>query len=422
MAGDAQPVTAADRRYAEALDRSDPLAGFRDRFVVADDDLCYLDGNSLGRLPKSTAKRLNDIVARDWGDRLVRGWSEWIDWTASVGDRLGGAVLGAGPDQVLVADSTTVNLYRLASAALGGRPDRRTILFDPTDFPTDRYVLQGLAAEHGRLLRPLAGGTAAHVTESCAGGDVALVCLSHVDFRTADVAPLEEITHAAHAGGALMLWDLSHSAGVVPVELDRAGVDLAVGCTYKYLNSGPGSPGWLYVRREHQETLHAPVWGWFGQRDQFAMGPDFRRAAGIAGWLTGTPSVIGLAAVDEGVALVEAASVRAIRTKSEALTDLVIALYDAWLAPLGFGLATAREPARRGSHVAVTHPEARRLCRVLAEQCQVVTDYRRPDVIRIGLSPLTTRFIEAWDGVDRLRRAFVGGLHEQVEPWPGRVT
>jgi kynureninase len=230
------------------------------------------------------------------------------------------------------------------------------------------------------------------------------------------------VTAAVHAGGAFVLWDLSHSAGAVPVALDLAGVDLAVGCTYKYLNGGPGSPAWLYVRHAHQESLQPPVWGWFAQREQFAMGPDFRRNPGIAGWLTGTPNVIGLAAVDEGVALVEAAGIEAIRAKGQALTDLAIALCDAWLAPLGFGLATARNPDRRGSHVAVTHPDAWRLCRALAERCQVITDYRRPDVIRFGLSPLTTRFTELWDGLDRLRQAFIDGLHETIDVTPERVT
>ena len=418
----AQPDATADRRYAEELDRADPLAGFRDQFVVADDELCYLDGNSLGRLPKATTARLAHVVAVEWGRGLVGEWSAWINRPGEVGDRLGRSVLGAGTGQVLVADSTTVNLYRLASAALGARPDRRTILFNPTDFPTDRYVLQGLAAEHGRHLRPLTEADGAHVAQACEGHDVALICLSHVDFRTADIAALEEVTAAAHAGGALVLWDLSHSAGAVPVALDGARVDLAIGCTYKYLNGGPGSPGWLYVRREHQGTLQAPVWGWFAQRDQFAMGPDFRRAEGITGWLTGTPNVVGLAAVEEGVALVEAAGMGPIRAKSEALTALVVALYDAWLAPLGFGLATARDRDRRGSHVAITHPEAWRLCRVLAEECHVVTDYRRPDIIRFGMSPLTTRFVEVWDGVDRLRRAFVDGLYETLDATPDRVT
>jgi kynureninase len=415
-------VTGDARAYAEALDAADPLAAFRDRFVIGDDALCYLDGNSLGRLPKATVARLAHVVAEEWGGGLVRSWSEWIDWPVAVGDRLGRSVLGASPGQVLVADSTTVNLYRLASAALGARPDRPAIVVDPADFPTDRYILQGLATEHGRQLRPLAAVDAEHVAQACARGDVALVCLSHVDFRTADVAPLREVTAAAHAAGALVLWDLSHSAGAIPIALDDDGVDLAVGCTYKYLCAGPGSPAWLYVRREQQQRLQAPVWGWFGQHDQFAMEADFRRAAGITGWLTGTPSIIGLAAVDEGVGVVDAAGVSAIRAKSEALTELVITLYDEWLAPLGFGLASGRDRARRGSHVAVTHPEAWRLCRVLAERCQVVTDYRRPDVIRLGLSPLTTRFAEAWDGIDRLRRAYLEGLHETVDAMPGRVT
>jgi kynureninase len=417
--GDHDPT---DRAYAEALDAADPLASFRDEFVIADDDVCYLDGNSLGRLPKATEEALRRVVSEEWGTGLVRGWSRWIDRPAQVGDRLGRAVLGAGPGQVLVADSTTVNLYRLAAAALDARPDRGAIVADPADFPTDRYVLQGLAAERGRRLRRLRAVRTDAVARACAPGDVALVCLSHVDFRTAALAPLAEITAAAHAAGALVLWDLSHSAGVVPVSLDAAGVDLAAGCTYKYLFSGPGAPAWVYVRAEQQRRLRAPVWGWFAQRDQFAMGGAFRRADGVTGWLTGTPSVLGLAAVDEGIGLVERAGVEAIRAKSVALTELVIALFDAWLAPLGFELMTTRLAAGRGSHVAVRHPEAWRLCRVLAEQDAVIADFRPPDVVRLGFSPLTTRFAEAWTGAERLRRACAERRYERVESVRPRVT
>jgi kynureninase len=324
---------------------------------------------------------------------------------------------------VLVTDSTTVNLYRLASAALAGRPDRPVIVAHGGDFPTDRYVLQGIAADApSRELRLLERIDVGHVRRACASGDVGLVCLSQVDFRTGAVADVRAITAAAHDSGALVLWDLSHAAGAVPVQLDQDGVDLAVGCTYKYLNAGPGAPAWLYVRAELQQLLRPPVWGWFAQEDQFAMGPAFCPAPGIVGWSTGTPNVAGLVSVDEGVALLAEAGMAAVRAKSEALTALAVGLYDGWLEPLGFGLATPREPLQRGAHVALRHPEAWRLCRVLAEQRSVIADFRPPDLLRLGLSPLTTSFSEAWDGVDRLRRGFLDGLHLAVDPTPARVT
>ena len=399
------------------LDRRDPLAGFRDRFAVADEQQCYLDGNSLGRLPKATLARLARVAGEEWGTGLIASWRHWIDLPTQVGDRLGAALLGAGPGQVLVTDSTTVNLYRAAAAALDARPDRPVILAESGEFPTDRYVLEGLAAEYGRRLVLTDGDPLGGLDE-----EVAVLCRSLVDYRTARVADLSTVTAAAHAAGALVVWDLSHAAGALPVELDRSGADLAVGCTYKYLCAGPGAPAWVYVRRSLQPGLHPPVWGWMGRRDPFAMEAGFERAAGMSGWLTGTPNVLGLAAVDEGVAILAEAGVVALRAKSEALTALVVELIDSWLEPLGFTLVTPRAPALRGGHVSVAHPEAWRLCRALIERWDVVPDFRAPDVIRLGLSPLTTRFVEAWDGVDRLRMAFLDGSYQDYDPVPSRVT
>jgi kynureninase len=391
------------------LDAADPLAGFRDRFVFADPGLVYLDGNSLGRLPRATTERLARVVDEEWGRELIRGWDHWLTEPERVGDRLAAAALGAGPGEVIVSDSTTVNFYKLAVAALDARPGRRVIVTDRANFPTDRYVLEGLAGRRGLEIAwldpdPVEGPLAADVEAALTAhaGNVALVTLSHVNYRSAAIADMASITSLAHGAGALALWDLSHSAGSIEVELEASGADLAVGCTYKFLNGGPGAPAWLYVRRALQGALRNPIQGWFGQRDQFAMGQGYDPEPGIRRWLTGTPGILAIAAADEGVALVEEAGIDRIRAKGVALTEYAIALFDAWLAPIGFGLGSPRDPARRGAHVAVRHPDARRLTEGLIA-AGVVPDFREPDSIRLGLSPLTTSFRDVWVGIGRVR-------------------
>jgi kynureninase len=395
-----------DRSYAEALDADDPLAAFRERFVIGDPGLIYLEGNSLGRLPRSTQVRLRQLVESEWGRELIDGWDRWLDLPVSVGDLIGTELLGARPGEVVMADSTTVNFYRLAVAALNARQGRHTIVTDRPNFPTDRYVLQGLAWARDLQIRWLdpdpVEGTRPGDVAAALDGDVALVTLSLVNYRSSALADLPAITRLAHEAGALVLWDLSHAVGSVPVGLEEHGADLAVGCTYKYLNAGPGSPAFLYVRSELQDELRNPVQGWFGQRNQFAMGPDYDREPGIRGWLAGTPAVLGLAAVEEGAMLCAEAGIEAIRAKGTALTELAIALHDAWLAPASFGLGSPRDPARRGAHVALRHGDGRRLSERLAT-LGVKTDFREPDSIRVGCSPLTTRFTDVWDGLSRLR-------------------
>jgi kynureninase len=413
---DGDRLAALTREEAEALDRADPLGPFRERFVLDDGKRIYVDGNSLGRLPRETPGRLAARV-EEWGSRLVTAWPDWIDLPLEVGDVLA-PVVGAQPGEVLVADSTTVNLYKLAHAALDVREG--AIVARAGDFPTDRYVLQGLAVARGRELR-LIEDVVSDVAEALTP-PVALVCLSHVDYRTGALEDLPGVTAEAHRAGALALWDLSHSAGAVPVELTASGADLAVGCTYKYLNAGPGSPAYLYVRSELQPTLRSPIWGWFAQRDQFAMGPDYDPVDGIGRFLAGTPPVLGHAAVEEGAALIAEARIERLRDKSIALTSLVVALHEAWLAPLGFELGTPRDPDRRGAHVSLRHPDAWRICRALIERADVVPDFRRPDSIRYGLPPIYTRFVDAWDAVERLRRLVEDGVHLQVEPGTARVT
>jgi kynureninase len=404
MTTTAVPTTS---EHAATLDAADPLAPFRDKFVIHEPDLVYLDGNSLGRLPKATAERLARTTDEGWGGRLIRGWDEWLEMPERVGERIAAAVLGAGPGQVILSDSTTVNLYKLAVAALDARPDRGVIVTDRDNFPTDRYVLEGLARARRLTVRwletdPLEGVQPADVA-AILGDDVALVALSHVNYRSAAIADMTAITALAHDAGAVALWDLSHAVGSMPIALDDAGADLAVGCTYKFLNGGPGAPAFLYVRRELQEHLRNPIQGWFGQRDQFAMGPTYDPEPGIRRWLTGTPTILALSAIDESVGLVAEAGIDNIRAKSIALTEYAIALHDAWLASLGFTVGSPRDPARRGAHVAVRHRDARRFNDELIP-AGVVPDFREPDSIRLGLSPLTTSFGDVWRGLDHLRR------------------
>jgi kynureninase len=396
---------ATDLAEAETLDAADELAGFRGRFVHLDPDLVYFDGNSLGRLPIATAEGLATVVAEGWGGELIRGWDHWLDLPLRVGDAIAGAVVGARDDEVAVTDSTTVNLFRLASAALDARPGRRTIAIARGEFPTDRYVVEGLARTRDLRIHwiepdPVEGVTSVDV-DVALDEDVALVILSHVNYRSASIAPMAEITEHARAAGALVLWDLSHAAGSIPIDLTRNGVDLAVGCTYKYLNGGPGAPAFLYVRRELQAELRPPIQGWFAQGDQFAMGPRFEPRGGIGGWLVGTPGILGLVGVETGVAMVAEAGIGRIRAKGIALTEYAIRLFDARLAPLGFELGSPRDPARRGAHVSIRRPDARGLLdRLIA--AKVLPDFREPDSIRLGLSPLTTSFVEVRTGIERI--------------------
>jgi kynureninase len=394
------------REHAVGLDHADPLAEFRGAFVFADERI-YLDGNSLGRLPKRTFERMSGVIATEWGEHLIASWDQgWIDLPVQIGDVLGATMLGAAPGQIVVADSTTVCFYKLASAALDARPGRSEIVTDIHNFPTDRYLLEGLAEARGMEIRwlecdPAAGPTPDGVA-SVLGTNTALVSLSHVAYRSAHIADMAKITALSHDVGALTLWDLSHSGGSVPVQLDTCMADLAVGCTYKYLNGGPGAPAYLYVRAELQKELRQPIWGWLGREQPFAMAAGYRPSPGIRAFLSGTPPILSLAAAQEGIALAAEAGIAAIRQKSVALTELAIELADSFLADYGVGVASPRNPVQRGSHVALAHPEAERLCRELIAR-GVVVDFRGPNVIRVGLSALTTRFVDVWDAIATLR-------------------
>lgn len=398
---------------ARRLDAEDPLAPYRARFIGHDDSAvpAYLDGNSLGRPLAASVERVQELMVDQWGGRLIRGWDEgWLELPAQLGDELGRAALGAGPGQCLIADSTTVLLYKLIHAALPARPGRNRVVIDRDNFPTDRYVLEGIAAERGLELDwlevPYDGGADVELVRSVTGDQTALVVLSHVAYRSGHLADMRAITEAVHDAGALVLWDLCHSVGVVPVELDAWGVDLAVGCSYKYLNGGPGAPAWLYVRRGHQQ-LTQPIQGWLGSEDPFGMGQGYTPAPGIRRFASGTPPIIGMTAIADMIALIGEAGISAIREKSKALTQFALEATDALLAPHGVVLASPRNPEERGSHLTVDHPAFRNMTARLWER-GVIPDYRNPNGLRLGLSPLSTGFEEVFRGVSAIAEELAG--------------
>ena len=404
-----RPTTAL-RRSAE-LDAADPLARFRAAFVGADDPsvVAYLDGNSLGRPLVATASRISDFVTQAWGNRLIRGWDEaWMDEPTRVGDRLGRVALGAGPGQVVIADSTSVLLYKLVRAAVGARPGRDEIVIDRDNFPTDRFVVEGIAAECGLSIRwvdtdPAAGVTAADLAPAL-GERTAVVVLSHVAYRSGYLADMGALTSLIHDAGALALWDLCHSAGSTPVALDELGADLAVGCTYKYLNGGPGSPAFAYVRTALQDSVSQPIWGWMGARDPFTMADHYQPADGIRRIITGTPPILAMQPMQAMLDLIEEAGIDRIRSKAVALTEHAIALADEHLAAHGVQLASPRDAGRRGAHITLDHPRFAQVTQMLWER-GVIPDFRPPHGLRVGLSPLSTSFAEVERGIDAVGAA-----------------
>ncbi len=399
----------------------DPLAALRDQFVITDPQLIYLDGNSLGRLPKATADLSRRLVEQAWGDRLVRSWNEgWLELAGRIGGKIAG-VLGAEPDEVIVADCTSVCLYKLVVAALRARPGRTRIVTDDLNFPSDHYVLQSAirgAGEGYRLdvLRSPDGITLPlEQVEQSLGPDVALVTFSHTAFKSAFVHDTAAVNAAAHRAGSLTLWDLSHSVGAVPVALRESGADLAVGCTYKYLNGGPGAPAFLYVRRELQDQLANPIGGWMGQRDAFSFGLEYQPVAGIGRFLTGTPPILSTALIEPGVDLVLEAGIDRIREKSVRQTEWLIRAWEGRLQPLGYSLRSPREAARRGSHVTLGHPEGHRITQALIERHGVIPDFRAPDCIRLGVAPLYTSDQELARAVEALEAVVTG---RQFEAYP----
>jgi kynureninase len=435
LAGIGDPLS---RSTAELLDQADELSSFRKEFYIKDQSLCYLDGNSLGRLPLATIDRVSKFLTEEWGSELVDGWSHWIDEAQPAGDLLGRATLGAASGQVLVCDTTSVNFYQLCVAALKANPSRKTIIVDSSNFPTDRYVIQGIAEQFNLKLITLdtdGSGVAGSVKIAAENelltaellapfmsNDVALVTLQAVNYRSGARPNLKAITDLVRSYGGYVVWDASHAGGSVELDFDANGVDLAVGCTYKYGNSGPGSPAWLYVRKELQTTLKVPIQGWFAQDDQFAMGPTFDKNQEIRGFQIASPSIVGIRAVQASYELIERAGIARIAKKAAIGTELMIALFDAWLAPLGFTLLTPRDHRLRGGHITIGHPEAKRIAAALRKYAQVVPDYRMPNSIRLAISPLPTSFLEVFDGFERIRDSVIRKDFEKIEDTGNRVT
>ena len=396
--------------FAQQLDEQDDLASYREEFVFREPDLIYLDGNSMGRLPRRTVERMREAVEEEWGRDLIRGWNAgWWDSPGRVGDKIG-RLLGAGPGQVVVSDTTSVNLFKLVMATLEMTSGRDRIVTDVLNFPSDLYILQGcvrlLGDQHEIRLVPSEDGITVdqRVLFEEIDERTALVTLSHVVFKSGFLYDAQAITQRAHEMGAMVLWDLGHSAGAVPIELDDWGVDFAVGCTYKYLNGGPGAPAYLYVRRDLQEKTVSPIWGWFGQRSPFDFGLEYQPAGGIARFLVSSPAILSTLAMEAGLDILLEAGMERIRRKSVQLTSYLVDLVDAILVPLGFSLGSPRDPAQRGSHVSIRHPEGYRVNLVLSEEMNVIPDFREPDNIRLGLAPLYTSFGDVWEAVDRIRQ------------------
>ena len=424
-------MKATDRQFALDLDARDPLARFRSQFVIGDPNICYLDGNSLGRLPLSTVSAVNSFMTDEWGPEVVTGWGHWVDEAQPTGDLIGRATLGAAAGQVLACDTTSVNFYQLALAAIQARPGHKTIITDAANFPTDRYILDGIAKQFGLKLVIIdneSAGSAEHeritpeILAPYLNDDVALVTLEVIQYRSGARNDIKSLTDLVRKHGAFMLWDASHAVGAIEMDFDKNGVDIAVGCTYKYGNSGPGAPAWLYVNKRVQAELQVPIQGWFSQGDQFAMGADFERAPGIRGFQIASPSLIGLRCIKSAFTMIEEAGIGAISEKAAIGTEMMIQLYDAWLAELGFTLLTSRNPQERGGHISIGHPEAARICVALREFADVIPDYRTPNSIRLAIAPLPTSYVEVWDGFARIRDLVATRQYEKIKTTDSRVT
>lgn len=407
MKKDYQPASA----YALQLDAQDKLASFREAFLIDDPNLVYLDGNSLGRLPKAAIERAKQIVEEEWGRDLIRGWNKgWWEAPSRVGDKIG-KIIGAAEGQTLVGDTVSLNLFKLATAALMLQPNKTRIITDTFNFPSDLYVLQGIKQNlDNRHEIVLIGARDKDITpdiaalEDAINEDTALVTLSHVVFKSGYLYDMQCITELAHAKGALVLWDLSHSVGSVPVHLDDCNADFAIGCTYKYLNGGPGAPAFFYVNKSIQEKLSSPVWGWWGQKNPFDFDLEYTPAPGARRFLVGTQPMISLLTMEAALEPTLQAGMDALRAKSILMTDYASFLTQSLLAPFGFSLGSPLDSAQRGSHISIRHPDGYRINRALIEEMNVIPDFREPDNIRLGLAPLYTSFTDVWEGFDRIKR------------------
>jgi kynureninase len=415
--------------FAKQLDQQDSLASYREQFVVNDPDLIYLDGNSLGRLPKSVIKRVEKTVEEEWGTDLIRGWNKgWWESASRIGDKIG-SLLGAAPGQIVVGDQTSINLFKLATAALTLQPQKRCIITDTFNFPSDLYILQGitkLLGDHHEIIR--IGAIDDNITpdiamlEDSIDENTALVTLSHVTFKSGYLYDMAHITELAHRKGALVLWDLSHSAGAVPIELDKSSADFAIGCTYKYLNGGPGAPAFLYVNKSLQNDITSPIWGWWGQSHPFEFKLNYQPAPGVQRFLVGTAPMLSTLAMEAALTPLLDAGMDALRAKSILMTDYASFLTDEVLAPLGFSFGSPRDSARRGSHISIRHVEGYRINRSMIEEMNVIPDFRAPDNIRLGFAPLYISFADIWEGFDRIRKVVEERRYEQYPQQKLTVT
>jgi kynureninase len=404
---------------ARAADAADPLRIFRDRFALPS-GIIYLDGNSLGPLPRDTRARLDTALRREWGEGLIRSWNDadWIAAPARVGGKIA-RLIGASPTEVVAADSTSVNLFKLLTAAVRARPGRPVVLTEAGNFPTDLYVAQGVAASvPGVQVRALPRAAVARAIDD----GVAIVMLTHVHYKTAARWDMTAITARAHAAGALVLWDLSHSVGAVEVDLRASDADLAVGCGYKYLNGGPGAPAFLFVAERLQADARSPLSGWMGHASAFDFSDDYRPADGVGRFLCGTPPVLGLTALEVGVDIALEADMAQVARKSAALWDLFATRVEATLEEYGLDLISPRDPAARGSHISFAHREGYRIMQALIAR-GVIGDFRDPDVLRFGITPLYLGYEDVWRAVEVLREVMRGeAWRAQAERAPGRVT
>jgi kynureninase len=421
-----------DFQLACQLDAVDKLAPFRDEFVIADPGLIYLDGNSLGRLPKRSVDFIRDLVEKGWGERLIRGWNTgWFTAAQTLGDKIS-RLIGAQTGEVLVSEATSTNLFKLAVAALRARPGRTKIVTDALNFPSDLYIFQGiidlLGGQHRLEVIPSRDGISIHPDDlaTAIDTDTALVSLTHVAFKSAFMYDLAAVTALVHQHGALTLWDLSHSVGAVPLDLDAAGADLAVGCTYKYLNGGPGAPAFLYVRRELQAQLIQPIWGWFAAANPFDFDLDFTPAEGIARFQVSTPPVLSLLSIEPALDLLLEAGMDRLRAKSIQQTEYLIYLAKEWLLPLGFEIGSPLEAAQRGSQVSIKHPEAYRINRAMIEPqtegLRIIPDFRAPDNLRLGIAPIYTTFMDIHRALARIREIVKTKEYEQFSGERAAVT
>ena len=399
------------REYAQELDKQDLLSSYREQFVVNDPDLIYLDGNSLGRLPKAVIKRMQKAMEEEWGTDLIRGWNKgWWESPTRIGEKIA-LLLGAANGQVVVGDQTSINLFKLATAALTLNSEKKRIVTDTFNFPSDLYILQGIVKLLGNRHEIIRVGAQDNditpdlaALEAAINEDTALVTLSHVTFKSGYLYDMAYVTELAHRKGALVLWDLSHSAGAVPIELDKCSVDFAIGCTYKYLNGGPGAPAFLYVNKALQNDAISPIWGWWGQSNPFEFDLNYQPAPGVQRFLAGTAPMLSMLAMEEALTPLLNAGMDALRAKSILMTNYASFLTDHLLAPLGFSLGSPRDSARRGSHISIRHAEGYRISRAMIEEMNVIPDFREPDNIRLGFAPLYISFAVIWEGFDRIRK------------------